>query len=622
MMSVIHRYIPLTLCLGAAAFIPASLPAQNRLDESVAVDGRYKADVVRMERINSFPSPMRFTLNSEPLPYEEKGVSADFTPSLMPLAPTGWQADRTLPSSRGYADLALGSWLNASLSAGYRILTGPATTLGVRLQHNSTSLWSATAPSGLRPDRRYVYDETIGVDASHGFKGAGRLTASAQYRLRCFNYYATIPYWQHQEADAEIPSTDFKAPTQTLNDVAVRLGWAPDARGAFGWDLGAAFRHFGYRALYLPMANGSLERRKGARENHLTLSSDLSLALSATRNADMEVRADFLSGGDDRWLGQLCMTPGYSSASGPLSWRIGAEIDLTAHARSTEKRFPFFHIAPDMRVSYRSGFVTLFAGLGGGNTLQTLASRSVYDPYGAPEIYSLAPSYTPVDAKAGVTMTPLGGLRITAEAGYKVQNNVELGGWYQSLLNRGAGLPGGTPDDPGMMFLYNHEGVRLHGCRVALSAEYDNGSTASVKGNISWQPQKGREGWFNGYDRPRWTASLAAGIRPLKPLLIEAGLDWRGQRKIYSYGAAEAPEAGAAPGGTIINGGDKDSQRYPLAGMALKDVVDLRLSASWQLLTNLSVRAMACNILNRHTEMLPGLPSEGICIAGGLTVEF
>lgn len=620
-MSVITRYIctPLFLCL--TAMLPTAMSAQDRLDESVSVDGRYKADVVRMERISSFPAPMRFTLNTEPLPYEEQGVSADFSPTLMPLAPTGWEADRNLSASRGYLDVALGSWLNSNLSAGYRVLTGPATALGVRLQHNSTSLWSATAPSGLRLNHRYVYDETLGVDASHGFEGKGRLSAAAQYRVRCFNYYATLPFWQDEPESTTI-STDFKSPTQTLNDVSVRLGWTPESRGSFGWDLTAAYRHFGYRALYLPMQAGELERRKGARENHFTLASDLSLSLSSSRNADMGVRADALVSGDDRWLGQLSLTPGYGCAKGALTWRIGASIDLTAHARSTEKRFPFFHIAPDMRVSYHSGFLTLFAALGGGNTLQTLASRSVYDPYGVPEIYSLSPSYSPIDGKAGVTLVPFPGFKMTVEAGYKVQNNVELGGWYQSLLNRGSGLPGGSGEITGLIFIHNYEGVRLHGCRIGLTTEYDNGSTVSVRGSISWQPQKGRTGWFNGYDRPRWLASLGVGLHPVDPLRIEMGLDWRGQRKIYAYGPARNPEVGTTPGGTIINGGDKDSQRYPLAGLALRDVVDLRLSASWQLLDNLSIRAEAFNLLDRHTEMLPGLPSEGICIAGGITWTF
>ncbi|MDE7159566.1 MAG: hypothetical protein K2O24_01785, partial [Muribaculaceae bacterium] len=536
---------------------------------------------------------------------------------------TGWQADRSLPATRGYIDAALGSWLNSNLSAGYRILTGPATTLGVRLQHNSTSLWSAETPAGSKPCRRYVYDETLGADFSHGFKGAGRLTASAQYHLRCFNYYATLPYWHHDTAEDQQHDTDFKAPTQTLNDVSLRLGWTPESRGAFGWNLGTAYRHFGYRALYLPVADGGLEHRKGARENHIALSSDLSLTTSATRQADMGVRLDgVFEDGGDRWLGQLSLTPGYGTTTGNLSWRIGAEIDFTAHARSTEKGFPVFHIAPDLRASYTSGLITLFASASGGNTLQTLASRQVYDPYGVPEVYSLSPSYSPIDGKIGVTLNPAGGLRITVDAGYKVQNNVELGGWYQALLNRGAGLPGGIGETAGLMFMYNHEGVRLHGGRVGLEAEYDDGRILSIRGALSWQPQKGRLGWFNGYDRPRWLGRIGVSARPVSPLRIEASLDWRGSRCIYTYGAAEAPDVATPPGGVIINGGEGDAERYPLIGEKLGDIVDLRLGASWQLTKGLSVRAEAFNLLNRHTEMLPGLPSEGVCIAGGVTWEF
>ncbi|MDE7160372.1 MAG: hypothetical protein K2O24_05985, partial [Muribaculaceae bacterium] len=85
-MSETTGHTRISLTLAAVGLLTLTASAQQRLDESVAVDGRYKADVVRMERINTFPSPMRFSLTSEPLPYEEKGVAADFAPTLRALS--------------------------------------------------------------------------------------------------------------------------------------------------------------------------------------------------------------------------------------------------------------------------------------------------------------------------------------------------------------------------------------------------------------------------------------------------------------------------------------------------------------------------------------------------------
>lgn len=613
------------LALGLlATLLPASAHAQQRLDESVAVDGRYKADVVRMERINTFPKRVRVTLTSSPLAYDETGVAADFTPTFTPMAPTGWQADRMLPNSRGYVDLALGSWLDANLSAGFHVLPADApTTLDVRLQHNSTSLWRPELAPHLKGSRRYDYDEAIGFDAGHTFEGVGRLSASAQYRLDCFNYYATLPW------GAE-PGKDFKAPTQTLNDVALRVAWSPLRKGSpFEWHVDAAYRYFGYRALYLPnFGLPGLSKGRGGRENHLQLSGRLSKEVAPGHHWDLGLRLDGLIYGKEEWINNpksythITLSPGYEGATGPWAWRLGVNLDVSIGAGRVGHDATPLHFSPDVRGSWTSGFVTLHGSVTGGDRLRTLAAQSVYDPYGLPALWSSVPVYTPVCAAVGATLRPFGGMTIGAEWGYKVERNVEMGGWYQTLLNRGSGV---KPTFPGQgldleLRGRNVSGIDLHGGRLSVTAAYES-SLWSLAGDFSWQPQKGTLGWANGYDRPRYTASLRGSVRPMEPLRIEAGLDWRGHRAVYSYAT---PDWASIMDSGSLDPSDKDyaDVKYPLVCQRLRDLTDLHLSAAWAFTERIEAHIEGHNLLNRHVDALPGVPAMGITLSAGVSVQF
>ncbi len=613
--------------LGALSLLPADLLAQQRLDESVAVDGRYKAEVVRMNRINTFPKRVRATLSSNPLPYDETGVAADFAPTLIPMGPTGWMSERQRSDSRGYLDLALCSWLNSSLSAGYRVLpAGGQTSLDVRLQHNSTSLQRPELLPHLRGARRYCYDETIGVDAGHTFKGAGRLSASAQYRLNCFNYYATLPYTTGNPED-------FKAPTQTLNDASLRLGWTPERQeGRADWRLQAAYRYFGYRALYLPaIPGGYLASGRGGRENHIQVAGYVGMPATDRNSWNLSAQFDALIYGDQEWVNNpksyshISLTPGYEGKSGSVSWRVGLRLDFTAGAGSQGDKAGWIHLAPDARVSWAKGPVTLYASATGGDRLQTLASRSAYDPYGLPALWSSTPAYAPLNGAVGVSLRPMGGLTLTFEGAYRIERHVEMGGLYQLLLNRPYGLKPSVPGIDTSLELHgrNVEGLNLHGARLRMAASYES-KVFSLGGEIAWQNQKGATGWFNGYDRPRYTASLNVGVRPVEPLRIEAGLEWRGHRAVYSWASPDPASMGPSlpdGGNVVINGGTSDV-KYPLAALRLRDITDLHLSAAWALTPAIEVRVEGSNLLNRRVDALPGLPAQGITFAAGASVKF
>lgn len=609
----------------------AAMPAAAQLHEQISVEGKYVPDVIRIDRINTFPKALKLTLASEPIGYEQGGVAAAFNPSLLMMPATGWKADRYVSSSRGYLELGAGSWLNSTLSAGYRFIDNSTTLFGVRLQHNSTSLWKPAISERTADVKQERYDESIGLYASHVVKDYGRLDAAIDYHAGYFNYYGFAGY-----AGSEAGSD--KAPTQTINDFAMRLDWrsliSPSA--TLSYHASARVRHFAYRALPLPqLPAAGATMPKGSRETEAALSGGLRMPWESGSSIglDANLRVVLLSGGNDTAegmrlpgsgitlpkvdnYGMLTLTPYYRFNKGLLDIRLGADVDLAFNAGPDGSRYSFFHIAPDVKFALQTGQVGLYLNALGGSELNTLAYLHELDYYGVPAAISSRPSFTPLDAQVGVNMGPFSGFSAGIEARYSSTKNVPLGGWYQSWLNSmtftPVGLQPAVAQGSELLYSFDPDGINLHGASVAARLSYDHGETFSISAEGTLQPQDGEKGYFNGYDRPKVTAAIKASVKPIEPLRISAGYDFRGKRAIYTRSFAELGQ-----GGTLIDGDNTTLHSLPLP-----DITLLNIAASWSFSHDMSVWIQADNLLNRHDEYFPMLPTQGLTVAGGFRIQF
>ena len=147
----------------------------------------------------------------------------------------------------------------------------------------------------------------------------------------------------------------------------------------------------------------------------------------------------------------------------------------------------------------------------------------------------------------------------------------------------------------------------LHGYSLRANIDYDLGNLFKISAKGSYQPQKGTKGYFNGYDRPRWVAGVTAQTNPITPLKLTLAYNYRGVRNAYIYGSYR---------------NDKGFDEQVLTACRLRDVTSLDFGASWSFTDAFSLWLQADNLLNRKIEMLPGLPSQGITFAGGLSVLF
>ena len=564
-----------TLIICAIATL-TSLGAFAQYDQTIEVEGKYVPEVIPRERVAIFPPQQKFRFSATPLPFSETGVHANFHPQAIPMPATGWRTSRNYDTSRGYADLSLGSFLNASLSAGYRIIDSEATTLGVRLQHNSTSLFHPRLADAVRDVRRYLYDESLALYSSHDFSGKGRLDATLQYHLSLFNYYGFNP------AQAA-PDAALKAPTQTLNDFTARFKWSSPAvidDISYSATLGA--RYFGYRALPLP---GSDDIR-GTRETNVFLDASFAFPTSRSSSAGIDLDADLLCYANGKSYGMLTLTPYYRFARQRLNIRIGARIDLAFNAGTSlfseipSRRYSTFHIAPSVSAEYAAGPASLYVRLLGGSTLHTLAALSQLDFYGIPALLSTRPVYAPLDGSLGASFGPFRGLSAGLDFAYRIARDQFTGGWFMPWLNGDLSLAATSPLDT----------YKIHGFSLGLNLAYNPAAWLNLSAEARYQPQHGEKGYFNSFDRPRWTLNARAESNPWRSLRL--GVDWQ-LRAVRS-----------------------------ILGVRLPDISLLGANVAYSFTPRFSIWLRGDNLLNRRDPAMLSLPMQGLSFAIGAGINF
>lgn len=566
--------------LMALAVIQGS--AQQSLDESIAVDGRYAAEVIRMERISSYPAEYPLRVSREKLSYDLAPLTSDFSPSLYPLPLPAAERD----SSRGYLDAAVGSWLNSKLQAGVWILPPSQSspwTLGAWLRHSSTSLWKPTAPDGHKLHKRYDYNEAIGLQAGRRLSNGQSIEARIYYGVRYFDYFMSP-----------------EAPTQTVNRVKGEVAWSSAPGAAIAHRLGLDVSHFAYRDMVIP---GGAIPWKPSRETALHLSGLIS-GCPGGATADPEEGALTLKGdaygvfcatGGD--YGLLSLTPSYSMNLRGLRFDAGVRVDLSAKAGTSADPFSAIHLAPAVNIWFPTSHFTFYAKVTGGSELQTLEKRSELSHWLSPCEFSHTPIFAPVDAAVGFNAGPADGALRGLEGGLQVRwkavSHLPFYGWYPAAMMLGA-------EEGAALMALNAVPTTLHGVEISGRLAWSLRDVAKAEINLAYTPQHNTRGFFNGIDRPRWIGSATVAVRPAEPLTLSAGLDWRGVRNVYGiFGEGETQQ-----------------------GYRLPEWLSLRLEADWAINRNISVGAGVYNLTNRKNVELPGVPTEGITGAARISWLF
>lgn len=608
----------IVICLLATA---ASLACQaQELSGSLRATGVYKAEIRQHSRKSGLPARLEIEIPEETLPIAGNAVPVSSDPAIETLTSV---ADAQLPERfRGYAALLCGSYLNTSLSAGYRLIDSESTTFGVWLQHSSSSLYrpKTVIETDVEPNRRKIFDETLSLYGSHIFENAGKLSASATYHLGYFNYISNT---------VTLSGVPSPSPSQTLNDFMLDGRWQgirPADRGLFT-DLSLRYRYFGYREFYQPLLSG-LPSLKPARENDVDLGvkagysladagtvgigADLRLLMYSNPHPD-EILQVYLPYFENfqalKNTGLITLTPGYSLVKGNWSLRAGARLDL-GWGFMPKNQFSTFHIAPDIAVSYMAHKFAAYISADGGVVPNTLASRSELDMYQSPALINTIPQYTPLHLTLGIKSGYIGGFRAGAHFSYAIADNTPVSGWYSYWLHD---IPLGQDDGAKVLST-----LSLKGFSAGIDMEYGLSNLLKVEGALAYQRQSGATGYFNGIDRPRWTADINAEVTPLRGLAVGAGYHYRGVRRltlaerVISYN----PNVGSAPSHNFTD------SKPEYISYRLSDLYDLGVYARYTLDNRYTFSLAADNILGCNPTLNPLIPCEGIVITGGVAVLF
>lgn len=616
----------IAIAATVAAMLPAGAGAQ--LKETVEVHGEYQKEILYPDKIGKLPQRLRRVAPPSDIPYYLKGVEAEFTPWAAPIGTIAAGATRSENPARGYLDVEMGSYLNASLSAGYALIDDENQSLNVWLRHGSTSLWEAYKDEykdrGMQAPKRKSYQERIGIRWRRNIGEIGQLTADAAYRLGYFNYYGIRPFDPSEDPIVVLPAGGKladapKLPTHTINDLSAGVGFnsmpytpgSGEKRDRWGADFG--LRYFGFNS--------------ASKETHLRLSGNYSRQIGATPDygltypsaigVDMAfdglIYSDQTVGRRPDNYGNLRVSPFYRFNAGDIGLRVGLNADFTFNADGVAEgdrvwadgHYSAVHVSPDVRFDYGGGIVSAYVHATGGQQLLTLASIADRNMYCLPYMQSTTPIFVPIDAKAGVRISPVSGLSIEFGAGYRLTRNVPYCGWDVELLNMmyypGVNLlPAGDPtgaEDP--MYGIGGRRYNLSGIYIDADFRYKIGKIMDVHAGMKYAPQNEKHGIFNGADRPRWVLNPGVEVTPIEALTLGVDYEYRGVRTIRAEGIAER----------------------------LPDITKLNARAEYRFgdlgaLKNFSIGLKADNLLNHNYILLPGLPTEGLTLSGIIRMQF
>lgn len=613
------------------------VPVFAQFNQSISVEGNYVPEIIRQDRINTFPRLQKFSLEASPLSYDIASVPANFQPRLLVLPATGWRDTRTFSRNRGYLELGVGSWLNSTLSAGYRFIDSDKTNIGIWCQHNSTSLWKPKLSPYTETDKQYRYDETFGLNFSHKFVDVGNLDFKAAGHLGIFNYYAYIPYRIPTEKELK---NSTQTPKQNLTDISASIGWqSPIGTEGLDWYAKINYRYFAYKSYYYYLNDlfsdgisdstnpifSELQKCQAPQESDISLEGGLSYPISDSSGLDINLKVQALMYPNNDLLGcpigpqgyeniQLC--PAYSLRSNNLHLRAGVNVNFIANAPSDKDRCSRFYIAPDVKFDLSANPMNLYVHVTGGTELHTLASNYELDYYQSPLITNPIPVYTPLDSKVGVNFGPFSGFSGGFSVAYRISKNQHLGGWYQYCLNYPTNHIPGLPDNSvwadgnrhNLTYDFTHwQTANIKGYSLGAEIKYELGKILRINAYGDYQPQNDKTGYFNGYDRPRWTAGIAAETNPWKTLKCKISYQYRGVRNVFTKAKVLKTS---------------NYTDMSLQWLRLPDITYLNLGFSYDITENFSLWAQADNLLDRHDEMLPGLPAQGMTFYGGIGLKF
>lgn len=556
---------------------------EQELNKEITIDSEFVPVEQKAAKVNMLPEVYRPQVSdgAGSIGYSDWAVPSEVPTSAVTLSPYGYNTSRDFSLHRGYFEFGIGTCLNMTGSAGYRLVDLDHTKLGIWLQHNSTWTGKNKSENSLYAVDQHWNDNVLGIDFSHRFN-KGTLSANAFYHYDNFNYFGrSANDWYAIDS------------TQSVNEFRIDVGW----KGLYHEDEGL---NYSFNAIYnyFGFSNDIFEPTQGNSENHLKLKLNGDFASSDVSHIGLDVAFDFINynihhyngleestvvGHENR--GILKVAPYYAYNNGSrLSLSLGVNFDVSFNDGAA------FRLAPKVKFRYDLlRGLQFFAEAKGGKSVNTLSRMFSDNRYVSPQTLPVN-SYTPLDVQGGFKVGPFAGFNATLYGGWAKIKNVMMPALYVNP----------TPQEDCFNRSISHYATfDMKGWKVGGELAYSFRTLADASIGLTYSPQEEDKGYVMGDDRAELVLDVKLMLHPIDDLSIFVGYQYRSDRSVIFTG----------------NAGEWLAQD-------LQDVNYLSLGANYRLNDIVGFFLHADNLLNKRWDSHYGMGVQPIGVLGGVSLLF
>ncbi|MCM1355806.1 MAG: hypothetical protein NC212_05300 [Staphylococcus sp.] len=579
------------IALIALSLLSVATVSGQGLHKEINVDQEIVPVKRDASRINVLPTLSLPAISRPQLSFSDRVVTTRVPNSITTLAPVAYLDKLHESPYRGYVALGLGAPLfNATFSAGYRAIDTEKTRLSIWSQYDGDIYRDkhtdiVGGPVTEVTDYWRDHSATIGADLCQSVGKNTDLNANVDYTYA----YHTAPIGVYTYS-------------QNVSRANASVGLASHGDG-LQYSIGARYGHFGFYHFDFPAGFNYLLAdypEKGARQNLAAIDGSVSLPMGETTEVAIDLSADFLHSSShitpihplhfsfdnagSETTGLIAVTPHFDFGSQAVKGHIGAEVDFSINDGKA------IHIAPEVSFAWTpTQLLGIEIKAHGGSSLNSLAELYAYSPYLNP-FATYGQSHIPVALDGRLTVGPFLGAYLELYGGYAKAN-----GWLMPVENSYAGY--GIFDR-----------VDLSAWHAGAAIGYDWRDRFSARVSYETAPNDYDNSYYEWRDRAKHVVNAELKVRPIKPLLVTLGWEFRAGRHTY-YNNEVFGDLGVF-------------QYYTPVPVSLGCVSDLSLSAAYSVTDRLTVFLNGENLLNRRYDLFSFRPSQGTTVMVGASLKF
>jgi hypothetical protein len=561
---------------------------------------------------------------------EKDAVAPQFSdwavPTLVPveiptMEPYGYRTRHNFSNQRGYLFMGLGTCLNLVAGAGYRAIDRTNEKLSVWMLHNSTWLGKNTTKlierSSDRQKQRFN-DNIVGANWMKELN-AGTLAIDGHLHFDSFNYYGGFTNYLK---DRKTAFFEARADGKWQSEIDIN-----DEK--LGYEAHATLDYAGYDKSHLEGIDGSKEFWLGASiESGYEFEKIGDVGMLFGVDVVNRRRHNIVNNvASDKTFAMLTLNPYYKYSNDIFTAKAGGIINLSFNEGTA------FRIAPDVDLNFKiTKGVNLFAQATGGKMINHLGDLHNAYRYNDPLAGYDATTYVPFDGRIGFNVGPFVGFSAKAYVGYGFMTGqldavvpAANSGIYKEVLD----MENPKPDGPNSPYIDGNQYAAIiykmtkcQGAYMGIEASYKYRSLAEANlqfvhtftSDEDYVDGMRYTGYPLGDDGPTSIFNIDVKVWPIKPLMVNAGLNCRINRSTFIRRWVTPV---IADDGTLVSEGF-----YNYDDLEMKDVINLYVSARYNFSHIFSVWAQANNLLCKQWDIMPGQGAQKIGLMGGISVNF